>query len=293
MEFKATLKQYQQQVEQALDLLLPPANTRPARIHEAMRYSLDAGGKRLRPTLVLLTAELFGSSADQALPAAVAIECIHTYSLIHDDLPAMDNSELRRGKPTNHIQFDEPTAILAGDALLTYAFELLAKHYCEDASLATALVLELAKTSGSTQLIGGQMEDILGERSQYSEEQIEFIHLNKTAALLATSFVMGALVAHASPEQIAVIRDLGTQVGLAFQVTDDLLDATSDSATIGKTVGQDAAADKSTFIGIVGLDGARQRARELTDRAVELYQQLPAESPFLLELIRKLEHRSK
>jgi len=293
MEFKATLKQYQQQVEQALDLLLPPANTRPARIHEAMRYSLDAGGKRLRPTLVLLTAELFGSSADQALPAAVAIECIHTYSLIHDDLPAMDNSELRRGKPTNHIQFDEPTAILAGDALLTYAFELLAKHYCEDASLATALVLELAKTSGSTQLIGGQMEDILGELSQYSEEQIEFIHLNKTAALLATSFVMGALVAHASPEQIAVIRDLGTQVGLAFQVTDDLLDATSDSATIGKTVGQDAAADKSTFIGIVGLDGARQRARELTDRAVELYQQLPAESPFLLELIRKLEHRSK
>jgi len=293
MEFKATLKQYQQQVEQALDLLLPPANTRPARIHEAMRYSLDAGGKRLRPTLVLLTAELFGSSADQALPAAVAIECIHTYSLIHDDLPAMDNSELRRGKPTNHIQFDEPTAILAGDALLTYAFELLAKHYFEDASLATALVLELAKTSGSTQLIGGQMEDILGERSQYSEEQIEFIHLNKTAALLATSFVMGALVAHASPEQIAVIRDLGTQVGLAFQVTDDLLDATSDSATIGKTVGQDAAADKSTFIGIVGLDGARQRARELTDRAVELYQQLPAESPFLLELIRKLEHRSK
>lgn len=291
MDFNATFKQYQEEVEAAIDRLLPPADTRPARIHEAMRYSLDAGGKRLRPTLAILAARLFGDQEDP-LPAAVALECIHTYSLIHDDLPAMDNSDLRRGKPTNHIQFDEPTAVLAGDALLTFAFELLAKHYAHNPALAAALVLDLSKASGSCQLIGGQMEDILGERSQYSEDQIEFIHLNKTAALIAVSLVMGARVGNADAASIETIRELGIQVGLAFQVTDDILDATSDAETLGKNVGQDAAADKSTFIGIVGLEGARQRAKELTTKAVELCGKLPSESPFLLELIRKLEHRS-
>ncbi len=170
-DFKTKLSDYQEVIEKAIDRLLPISTTNPTRIHEAMRYSMEAGGKRLRPVLVMATAELLGSKIESE-PAAIAIECIHTYSLIHDDLPAMDNGDLRRGVPTCHIQFDEATALLAGDSLLTYAFDLLSSAYSRNPQLALRLIQELSKTSGSEHLIGGQMQDILAEKAEATSEQL-------------------------------------------------------------------------------------------------------------------------
>ena len=183
MEFKEKLAAFRSRIDSAIDQLTPASNTRPSRVHEAMRYSLSAGGKRIRPSLVLASSELFESQVDP-LPAAVAVECLHTYTLIHDDLPAIDDSNLRRGLDTCHIRFDEATAILAGDALLTYAFELLAKHYSSEPSLAVELIATLSETAGSQKLIGGQMEDVLGENYSVGETELEYIHLNKTSALI-------------------------------------------------------------------------------------------------------------
>lgn len=290
MEFKEKFETCIQRVETAIDRLLPPADTRPARIHEAMRYSMQAGGKRLRPVLCLATAEMLGSRTDP-LPGAVAIECIHTYSLIHDDLPCMDDGELRRGRPTCHRQFDEWTAVLAGDALLTYAFELLAREYRTDPPLAADLIRELAATAGSRRLIAGQVEDILGEKSDYTAEQLDFIHLNKTAALLATSLTMGARIAEADEETVAILRATGVKTGVAFQIIDDILDATSDAAALGKTAGADAKTEKTTYPKIHGLEKSRALARSHTREAVALCETLPGRAPFLAALIRKLEHR--
>src|SRR5882724_3597642 len=185
MDFSTKLNILIAQVDQGLDTIVPSASTRPARIHEAMRYSLQAGGKRLRPVFVLAAAELCGPDAYNAIPAAVAVECVHTYSLIHDDLPCMDNDDLRRGRPTAHKQFDEATALLAGDALLTQAFIILAQQYRATPALAHRLIAELADAAGSEHLIGGQMEDLAAEKTQASPDQLEFIHLNKTAAMIS------------------------------------------------------------------------------------------------------------
>src|SRR3954462_155426 len=201
------LKRHVARVERGLDLHVPRADTRPARLHTAMRYSLEAGGKRLRPTVVLATADLFGATEDAALPAAIAIECIHTYSLIHDDLPCMDNDDLRRGRPTAHKQFDEATALLAGDALLTHAFALLATAYAAQPTLAHALVRELAEAAGSQRLIGGQMEDLLAEKkADATKDELEFIHLNKTAAMIEAALVMGGLIGGAGDDMLAALR---------------------------------------------------------------------------------------
>ena len=300
MDFATELKRHVARVEHGLDLHLPVATARPARLHTAMRYTLEAGGKRLRPVLVLATAELFQSIAASAreltdpLPAAVAIECLHTYSLIHDDLPCMDNDDLRRGRPTAHKQFDEATALLAGDALLTHAFALLAESYAARPTLAHALIRELADAAGSRRLIGGQMEDLLAEKkSDATPDELEFIHLNKTAAMIEASLVMGGLVGGATPNDLATLRRAGRHLGLAFQIIDDILDATADTATLGKTAGKDATAGKTTYVKLHGLDASRNISAELTAAALDALHALPGNDVFIAALIQNMAVRAK
>jgi geranylgeranyl diphosphate synthase type II len=294
MDFPAEHQRHLTRVERGLDLHLPPAQTRPARLHTAMRYSLEAGGKRLRPVLVLAAAELFGRSDDDAVPAAVAIECVHTYSLIHDDLPCMDNDDLRRGRPTAHKAFDEATALLAGDALLTHAFALLATAYANQPVLAHALIRELAAAAGSQRLIGGQMEDLLAEKkSNATPDELEFIHLNKTAAMIEAAIVMGSLVGGAPEVDIATLRQAGRHLGLAFQIVDDVLDTTADSATLGKTAGKDARAEKTTYVKVHGLERARAIAAQHTAAARVALARLPGNKAFLDSLIDRMATRSK
>jgi len=290
MDFAAEMKRQVARVERGLDQHVPSATTRPARLHTAMRYSLEAGGKRLRPVLVLAAAELFGTKDELALPAAAAVECIHTYSLIHDDLPCMDNDDLRRGRPTAHKAFDEATALLAGDALLTHAFALLAGHYPAETS--QALVRELADAAGSRHLIGGQMEDLLAEKKpDATAAELEFIHLNKTAAMIEAALVMGGLVGGANAENLATLRKAGRQLGLAFQIIDDILDATVDTATLGKTAGKDVQAGKVTFVKLHGLETAQRLAAVQTQGAIDALGQLPGGAPFLVELTRTMAGR--
>ena len=294
MDFAAELKRHVTRVERGLDLHVPSATTRPTRLHTAMRYSLEAGGKRLRPVLVLATAELFGNASVDPLPAAVAIECLHTYSLIHDDLPCMDNDDLRRGRPTAHKQFDEATALLAGDALLTHAFALLAESYAAQPALAVALLRELTAAAGSRRLIGGQMEDLLAEKkSDATADELEFIHLNKTAAMIEAALVMGGLVGGANAEHLASLRRIGRHLGLAFQIIDDILDATADTATLGKTAGKDATAGKTTYVTLHGLAASKAFASEHTDEALKSLAQLPAQSKFLESLAAWMSGRAR
>ncbi len=308
MDFAHELKRHVASVERGLDRFMPPASTRPARLHTAMRYSLEAGGKRLRPVLVLATAELFaGAKATKdeskfenqksqildALPAAVALECVHTYSLIHDDLPCMDNDDLRRGRPTAHKQFDEATALLAGDALLTYAFALLAENYAAQPPLAAALVRELADAAGSRRLIGGQMADLLAEKkTDATPYELEFIHLNKTAAMIEAALVMGGLIGGARKEDLAALRRAGQHLGLAFQIVDDILDATADTAALGKTAGKDAKAGKTTFVKVHGLAASRSLAAEQNDAAIAALDALPNGGGLLLLLVNTIAVRS-
>lgn len=292
MDFAAELKRHVARVERGLDQFVPRADTRPARLHTAMRYSLEAGGKRLRPVLVLATAELFGVTDEAALPAAVAIECLHTYSLIHDDLPCMDNDDLRRGRPTSHKQFDEATALLAGDALLTHAFGLMAEAYATRPTLAHALIRELADAAGSRRLIGGQMEDLLAEKkADATPDELEFIHLNKTAAMIEAALVMGGLVGGANVQAISTLRTAGRHLGLAFQIIDDILDATADTATLGKTAGKDAKADKTTFVKLHGLEASKRFAAEHTAAAIAAIRTLPGSHDFLMALVESMGSR--
>ncbi len=292
MDFPSELRRQAAVVERGLDQYLPPADTRPARLHEAMRYSLQAGGKRLRPVLVLATADLFAAQLGAALPAAVAIECLHTYSLIHDDLPCMDNDDLRRGQPTAHRQFDEATALLAGDALLTHAFALLAESYAAQPVLAHALIRELADAAGSRRLIGGQMADLLAEKKDATPAELEFIHLNKTAAMIEAALVLGGLVGGADAAAIATLRRAGHELGLAFQIMDDVLDATADRATLGKTPGKDAKAGKTTFVKLHGLATSRKLAQAHSAAARAAFHELPGDTAFLIALVDSLVIRS-
>ncbi|NBQ58662.1 MAG: polyprenyl synthetase family protein [Opitutaceae bacterium] len=292
MDFAAAFKHQVTRVETGLDRYVPAATTRPTRLHEAMRYSLLGGGKRLRPVLTLATAKALGLTNDSALPAAVAIECLHTYSLIHDDLPCMDNDDLRRGRPTVHRQFDEATALLAGDALLTEAFVILSVHYASRPTLAQALTRELADAASSRRLIGGQMEDLLAEKkSTATAKELEFIHLNKTAAMIEAAFVMGGLCAEGPQSALSVLRTVGHHVGLAFQIIDDVLDATADTATLGKTAGKDAKADKTTFVKLHGIETSRRLAHEHGQAAQSTLRSLPGDAAFLHALIESMAAR--
>ena len=293
MDLKAELDGIVSRVEQGIVQYLPPAATPPARLHEAMLYSMQAGGKRLRPALLIGAFDRFpGARPADPLPAAIAIECLHTYSLIHDDLPCMDNDDLRRGRPTAHKAFDEATALLAGDALLTHAFALLAEAYASTPLIAYALIRELADAAGSKRLIGGQMEDLLAEkRSTTSASQLEFIHLNKTAAMIEAALVMGGICAGAPSQDVDLLRQTGRHVGLAFQIIDDILDATADTATLGKTAGKDAKAGKTTFVAVHGLERSREIADQESAAAQAALARLPGDNGFLPALIASMSRR--
>ncbi|MFN8011147.1 MAG: farnesyl diphosphate synthase [Holophagaceae bacterium] len=279
-------------VRQDLDRLLPLLEGRllapfeggeAARLAEAMRYSLSAGGKRVRPVLCMLAAECVGGEAEAALPAAVALELVHTYSLVHDDLPAMDDDDLRRGKPTCHIAFGEAHAILAGDGLLTEAFGILAGDGAAPAEWRLRAVTVLAEAAGWRGMVGGQALDLEGEALTregrgYDLARLQAIHRLKTGALLRASLELGGILGGGTEAQIARLREAGAALGLAFQIQDDILDATSDASTLGKRAGKDSGKGKITYPAFLGLDGARKALQEATERAVCQLQSLPSPS---------------
>lgn len=254
-------------VNRALDKFLPPVTTKPATIHKAMRYSLFAGGKRMRPALCLAAAEACGGEERAAMPLACAVECIHTYSLIHDDLPAMDDDDYRRGKPTNHKVYGEGIAILAGDALLTQAFEVANCFIATPRYSHRDVFRELTHASGSLQLIAGQVADLEAEGKKLDAAQLRYIHERKTSALLCCSVRLGGMSANCTAGQLKALTDFGYNVGLAFQIIDDILDLTQTSEQLGKTAGKDTAAQKATYPSIVGMEKSRRIAHQLTQRA--------------------------
>ena len=276
------------EVNQWLDALVPSESVAPERLHRAMRYSLMAGGKRLRPILVLAAGEAFGASTDDLMPAACAFEMIHTYSLIHDDLPAMDNDDLRRGRPTCHKAFDEATAILAGDALLTLAFRVLAAdapHRSPERQL--RVIREVAAAAGTVDgMIGGQMADIENEGRLIDEATLEYIHRSKTGALISAPVVVGGIIAGASEPELDKLRAYGQRIGLAFQIADDILDVTSTSEQLGKTAGKDLAAHKATYPALHGIEQSEVRMRQLIHEALEVVAGLGVHSGVLEELAR-------
>jgi geranylgeranyl diphosphate synthase type II len=267
MNLREYLAHQQQLVEAELDRLVPPESTPPETIHRAMRYSLFAGGKRIRPILCMESAYAAGGEMDGVAPCACSLELIHTYSLIHDDLPALDNDDYRRGKLTNHKVFGDAMAILAGDSLLTLAFQVLAQLPVAD-DRRTRLIAELATASGTVGgMIGGQVADLEGEGKAPTAELLESIHRAKTGALLRASLRMGAIYAGASDEQYSALSCYGEHIGLAFQIVDDILDVEESSAALGKTAGKDAAQHKITFPAVYGLEASHRMAEEECARA--------------------------
>ena len=268
MKLPAFYEEDLQEVDAALDRLLPLASARPASIHEAMRYSVFAGGKRVRPILCLESARIFAADVTPALHPACAIEFIHTYSLIHDDLPALDNDDLRRGKPTCHKKFGEAIAILAGDALLTLAFAAIAAAPVP-AERRAEIVAEVASSAGTVDgMVGGQVADLEAEGKRGDAEMLEYIHRSKTAALIRAAITSGALCAGAPAADVARLRRFGETIGWAFQVTDDILDVEESSAALGKTAGKDVAQQKATYPAVYGLEKSHQIAHELSSKAI-------------------------
>ena len=278
-DLKSYMSDRRVQVEAALDASLPVIY--PEQIYEAMRYSLMAGGKRLRPILCLATCEMLGGKANLAMPTACAMEMVHTMSLIHDDLPAMDNDDYRRGKLTNHKVYGEDVAVLAGDALLTYAFEYIATQPPQaatdsddttaertDARRVLQVIALLGKAVGAAGLVGGQIVDLASEGTVVSEETLTFIHRHKTAALLEVSVTSGAILAGAEPAVVELLKRYAQQFGLAFQIVDDILDITSTSEALGKSVGKDVAAQKATYPSLWGLEESQRKADRLIADAI-------------------------
>jgi len=261
------LERLRETTDEALESLMPPADSHPKRLVSAMRYSLFAGGKRIRPILVMAAAEAAGGTAQDALAAACAVELVHTYSLIHDDLPAMDDDDFRRGKPTCHRAFDEGTAILAGDALLTMAFEVLAGESGNFGGRGMLMVRELAGAAGWRGMVGGQQVDMDSEGSVPDLPVLEYIHTHKTGALIRCSVILGGLSANADKSFLKALGRYGEKIGLAFQVVDDILDVTATTGEMGKDQGSDAARGKVTYPALFGVHEARSRALELIDDA--------------------------
>jgi geranylgeranyl diphosphate synthase type II len=274
-------------VNAALDRFLPPAGTRPERLHEAMRYSVFCGGKRIRPALCLAAAEASGKPAAVAMESAVALECLHTYTLIHDDLPAMDDDDLRRGRPTCHKVYGEANAILAGDSLLTFAFEILAQ-----APNAVSLSCQLARAAGSRGVAGGQYEDLAAEGADPDAARLEFIHRHKTAILIEAACRMGAISAGAPDPVCDALGRYGDRIGLAFQMADDLLNVTSTPEALGKATGSDAQRKKLTSVSLYGIDGARRKAHALIAEAIEALAPIPGPVEPLTALARFVVERS-
>ena len=266
--FARYLSDSAKRVDKALDGFLPKEKTAPQTIHKAMRYSVFAGGKRLRPILCLAAAEACGGDPQKAMAAACAVEVLHTYSLVHDDLPCMDDDDLRRGRPTCHKVFGDGMAVLCGDALLTEAFLMLAQTAATPRYKVDAMIKELALTSGSRHLIGGQVMDLEGEGKSLTKAQLVLIHKAKTAALLTTSLRLGAMAVNATPAKLDALTTFGECLGLAFQIIDDILDVTQSTEVLGKTAGKDANVAKATYPAIVGLEKSRKEAAVLTKKAM-------------------------
>ncbi len=269
-----------------------PAATPPDRLVEAIRYAALSPGKRLRPFLACKCASLFGMTEDDTLDIAAAIECVHAFSLVHDDLPAMDDDDLRRGRPTTHVVYGEALAILAGDALLSLAFELVALH-APDAQRTSAITLELARAVGAGGMIGGQADDIQAEGSPAGREVVERIHRRKTARLLGAACKIGAIQANANDEALLAVERYGTELGLAFQITDDLLDLTASAEHLGKDVGKDQSAGKQTFPACVGVDESRRIAANHVQRAVDALAPFGEAAADLKELARLVLERTR
>lgn len=266
----------EQTLEKHFQVLHQRGSYTPQRLHEAMRYSLFNGGKRLRPVLVYASCLALGGQLHQADAAAAALECIHAYSLIHDDLPAMDDDRLRRGKPTCHIAFDEATAILAGDALQPLAFELLSQPASQTPVIQLQMIHILAQASGDGGMVAGQMVDIAAEGQQQTLAQLEQMHRLKTGALIKAAVQLGALASgNTDAARLAALTDYAAAIGLAFQVQDDILDIESDTLTLGKTQGADLAKDKSTYPSLLGLENAKGKAAELHQQALDALQSMP------------------
>ena len=279
------LKASKLRVEAVIDRVVPSTSHRPGNLHEAMRYSLMAGGKRLRPALCYAAFDDCGGIGEACDFGAVALEMVHTFSLIHDDLPCMDDDDFRRGMPTCHKKFGEAMAVLAGDALSILAFQVLAR-----AGSAEAVEL-LASALGSDGMLGGQVVDIESEGQPPVLETVEYIHIHKTSALIEASLELGAILAGANAERRTLYRDYGRCIGLAFQIVDDILDIEASTETLGKDAGSDVANQKATWPAVVGLDRSKQEARILVDRAVELCGRMGPRGPVLAELARFIVER--
>jgi geranylgeranyl diphosphate synthase, type II len=282
-----------QRIDRRLQQLVPAEIVPPSSIHRAMRYSLFAGGKRLRPILCLETSSMLAAEPNADIEAiASTLELIHTYSLIHDDLPALDNDDYRRGKPTCHKVFGEAIAILAGDALLTLAFRVLSTLSTTSRAIATALVAELSDAAGTVDgMIGGQVADLEAVSIQPTPEQLEYIHRSKTAALFRASVLMGAIAEQADPATLARLSKFGQQAGLAFQIADDILDVESSTETLGKTAGKDAAQKKLTYPALYGIERSRQIARQWLEEAKSLLEPYGVRASVLRELADRLVYR--
>lgn len=289
------LDELRSQIDRALDRYLPAESAWPERVHAAMRYSIFAGGKRIRPLLGLASAHAAAGEAgrESALSFACAVELIHTFSLIHDDLPSMDDDDLRRGRPTCHKAFDEATAILAGDALQTLAFQIVASD--PGAAERSGLVLEalalLARACGTAGLIGGQMDDLKYEGVPATPEDLERIHRTKTGALIVATVVGGGILAGGTKSQLEVLRAFAEPIGLAFQIVDDILDVSGDAASLGKTPGKDAKSGKATWVALHGLEASRRRAGELHAQAVRALHPFGSEASLLRDLASRIIHR--
>jgi geranylgeranyl diphosphate synthase, type II len=289
-----TLEQGRAAADEALERLLPPTTRHPVSIHKAMRHSVFAGGKRLRPILCMEAGRMLaGSLPDGIEELGAALEMLHTYSLIHDDLPALDNDDLRRGRPTCHVVFGEAIAILAGDALQTQAYEVLARLRCP-AEARARIIEEIAHGTGTIDgMIGGQVVDLEAEHSKPDLEMLEYIHRAKTAALITASLVSGGLYAAATPEQIRHLRAFGHQIGLAFQIVDDVLDVTQTSEQLGKTAGKDTAAEKATYPALFGIDESLKKADTLVEGGLAELASFGPRGETLKELAHYLVERKK
>ena len=293
LSFEDWVRAHGQRTELALDNLLDATNANPARLHEAMRYAAQGGGKRIRPLLVYAAGALSDDSNPIALDAAaVAIECIHAYSLVHDDLPCMDDDDLRRGRPTVHKAFDEATALLVGDALQTRAFEILANAQC-DADTRLAMISALASASGSRGMAGGQAIDLDSVGKKLDLAGLKQMHAMKTGALLSCSVQMGGIAAKLNPTQMQHLQNYSQALGLAFQIVDDVLDVTADSQTLGKTAGKDAANDKPTYVTLMGLDYAQKAAKDLQETAIASLESFGPKAQALKDLALLVVNRGK
>jgi len=288
MDIKSYLKQQKEIIDKRLNELLPPASEYPPIIHQAMRYSVFAGGKRLRPILTIAACHAVKGGQKQVLDSGCALELIHTYSLIHDDLPAMDNDDLRRGKATSHKVFGEAIAILAGDALLTMGFQILSQSLLNHPLNAKGLqiIYEIATAIGSTGLIGGQVMDLQSEGKNTDLETISYIHKAKTAALITASIKLGGMLGNASKDELEMLEKYGNKVGLAFQIIDDILDVEGSDEKLGKTAGKDKNSLKATYPQIIGLDQSKKKASELIEEAIIDIEPLGNEASPLAEIAR-------